>query len=161
MIAGKKLNTEDSHSFIILLPKVREQTQKNRLLCVLVLLERNPKPHQGRSFQTFVDNNSEDQSAKMVEEGFPQVKLIKNKENLGFSKANNIAIKQSGGDFILLLNPDMQVFENTLEKALEFAKENPQAVVSSCKLVDEKNNIIRHVRRFPKYHHKVHGMKVV
>lgn len=131
-------------SIIIVSYNVREKLKNN--------LQSLFKSRGNFSFEVFVvDNNSEDQSAKMVEEGFPQVKLIKNKENLGFSKANNIAIKQSGGDFILLLNPDMQVFENTLEKALEFAKENPQAVVSSCKLVDEKNNIIRHVRRFPKF----------
>ncbi len=104
------------------------------------------------SFEVFVvDNNSEDQSAKMVEESFSQVKLIKNEENLGFSRANNIAIKQAQGDFILLLNPDMQVFAETLEKSLNFAKNNSQAIVSSCKLIDEKNNIIKHVRRFPKF----------
>lgn len=131
-------------SVIIVSYNVREKLKNN--------LQSLFKSRGNFSFEVFVvDNNSEDQSAKMVEESFPQVKLIKNKENLGFSKANNIAIKQSDGDFILLLNPDMQVFENTLEKALEFAKKNQQAVVSSCKLVDEKNNIIRHVRRFPKF----------
>lgn len=104
------------------------------------------------SFEVFVvDNNSQDGSAEMVEKKFPQVKLIKNEDNLGFSKANNIAIKQSKGNFILLLNPDMQVFEDTLKKSLNFAKSNPKAIVSSCKLVDKKNNIIRHVRRFPKF----------
>jgi GT2 family glycosyltransferase len=104
------------------------------------------------SLEVFVvDNNSKDGSAEMVEKNFPQVKLIKNTENLGFSKANNMAIKKSQGNFILLLNPDMQVFPDTLEKSLNFAKNNPQAIVSSCKLVDEKNNIIRHVRRFPKF----------
>lgn len=106
----------------------------------------------GFSFEVFViDNDSKDGSAEMVEENFPQVKLIKNQDNLGFSRANNIAIKQSQGDFILLLNPDMQVFEDTLEKSLKFAKENSQAIVSSCELVDEKNNIIKHVRRFPSF----------
>ena len=58
---------------------------------------------------------------------------------------------QAQGDFILLLNPDMQVFAETLEKSLNFAKNNSQAIVSSCKLIDEKNNIIKHVRRFPKF----------
>ena len=104
------------------------------------------------SFEVFVvDNNSQDGSVEMVEKNFPQVKLIKNEENLGFSRANNIAIKQAQGDFILLLNPDMQVFAETLEKSLNFAKNNSQAIVSSCKLIDEKNNIIKHVRRFPKF----------
>ncbi|MFA5420753.1 MAG: glycosyltransferase family 2 protein [Patescibacteria group bacterium] len=103
------------------------------------------------SFEVFVvDNDSRDGSAKMVEEEFPQVKLIKNDENLGFSRANNIAIKESKGDFLLLLNPDMQVFPDTLKKSLEFAKNNSQAIVSSCCLVDEKNIVIKHIRLFPK-----------
>lgn len=104
------------------------------------------------SFEVFVvDNASLDGSSEMVKKYFPQVKLIENYDNLGFSKANNLAIKKSIGDFILLLNPDMRVFSNTLEKSLDFAKNNPQAIVSSCKLVDEKNNIIKHIRRFPEF----------
>ncbi|PKM91674.1 hypothetical protein CVU82_00485 [Candidatus Falkowbacteria bacterium HGW-Falkowbacteria-1] len=104
------------------------------------------------SFEVFVvDNASVDGSSEMIEKNFPQVKLIKNSENLGFSKANNIAIKKSAGDFILLLNPDMQVFSDTLEKSLIFAKKNVKAVVSSCCLVDERNEIIKHIRRFPKF----------
>ncbi len=131
-------------SVIIVSYNVREKLKNN--------LQSLFKSRGNFSFEVFVvDNNSEDQSAKMVEEGFPQVKLIKNEENLGFSRANNIAIKQAQGDFILLLNPDMQVFAETLEKSLNFAKNNSQAIVSSCKLIDEKNNIIKHVRRFPKF----------
>jgi len=131
-------------SIIIVSYNVREKLKNN--------LQSLFKSRGNFSFEVFVvDNNSEDQSAKMVEEGFPQVKLIKNEENLGFSRANNIAIKQAQGDFILLLNPDMQVFAETLEKSLNFAKNNSQAIVSSCKLIDEKNNIIKHVRRFPKF----------
>jgi GT2 family glycosyltransferase len=57
-----------------------------------------------------VDNASIDGSAEMVAEKFPQVKLIINSKNLGFAKANNIAIRQAQSNFILLLNPDMLVF---------------------------------------------------
>ncbi|MBU1421974.1 MAG: glycosyltransferase, partial [Bacteroidetes bacterium] len=52
-----------------------------------------------------VDNASDDGSVEMVREKFPEVKLIQNKTNLGFSAANNIALKQSSGKFIVLLNP--------------------------------------------------------
>ena len=103
------------------------------------------------SFELFVvDNNSGDGSAEMVENEFPQVRLIANSDNLGFAKANNQAIKEARGNFILLLNPDMQVFSDTLENSLNWAKKNPQAVVSGFKLVNEKNEIIKQVRKFPK-----------
>lgn len=103
------------------------------------------------SFEVFVvDNASVDGSTEMVEKYFPQVKLIKNNKNFGFSIANNIAIKESLGNFILLLNPDMQVFPETLINSLVFAQKNPQAVVSSCLLIDSENKTIKHIRRFPK-----------
>lgn len=98
-----------------------------------------------------VDNASIDGSADMVAELFPEVKLIRNEENLGFARASNIAIKKSQGDFILLLNPDMQVFSETLRDALAFAKQNPQAVVSSGALLNADKKLIKHVRRFPKF----------
>lgn len=103
------------------------------------------------SFEVFVvDNNSQDLSAEMVKTEFPEVKLIANTENLGFAKANNQAMKEASGDFILLLNPDMRVFPDTLENALSWAKQNPQAVVSGFKLVNEKDEVIKQVRSFPK-----------
>lgn len=98
-----------------------------------------------------VDNNSVDGSAQMVADNFPQVKLIANKNNLGFAKANNQAIKQSQGDYILLLNPDMLVRVDTIKNLLKWAKENRQAGIIGCKLLDGKEKILPHVRRFPKF----------
>lgn len=66
-----------------------------------------------------VDNNSEDGSQKMVETKFPQVKLLQNKENLGFAKANNQAFKIAKGKYVLLLNSDTYLLENSLKKLLE------------------------------------------
>ena len=103
-------------------------------------------------FEVFVvDNNSSDGSAEMVRSDFPAVKLIVNAENLGFAKANNQAIKLAQGDFILLLNPDMQVRPDTLSLAVKAAESQPKAVVSSIKLVNEQGKIIPHVRRFPRF----------
>ncbi len=98
-----------------------------------------------------VDNNSQDGSAEMIKEEFPQVKLIVNSENLGFASANNEAMKVSAGKYILLLNPDMQVGPDTLSNILDWTRNNPQATVTGCKLVDEKGEIIKQVRRFPKF----------
>lgn len=102
-------------------------------------------------FEVFViDNNSEDGSAEMIKKEFPQVVLIANDNNRGFAAANNQAIKQAKGNFILLLNPDMQVAPDTLEKSLDWAEHNPQATVIGCKLISEDGKIIKQVRRFPK-----------
>ena len=98
-----------------------------------------------------VDNNSSDGSADMVAETFPQASLIRNKENLGFSKANNQAMKIALGRFILLLNPDMLVYPDTLYKAFKFATENPRVVVSGFRLLNAKGGVLPQVRRFPKF----------
>jgi O-antigen biosynthesis protein len=131
-------------SIIIVSYNVKEKLQKN--------LESIFNSQGDFSFEVFVvDNNSIDGSAEMVEELFPQVRLTKNDRNLGFSVANNMAIKKASGNFILLLNPDMRLFPDTLYSSLAFAQQNPQAVVSSCLLVDDNNKTIKHIRRFPKF----------
>jgi GT2 family glycosyltransferase len=96
-----------------------------------------------------VDNNSSDGSADMVRQAFPQARLISNNENLGFAKANNQAIREAKGNYVLLLNPDMRVKEDTLSNMVRWMQENPQASVAGCHLVEEKGETIRHVRRFP------------
>ncbi|MCR6638463.1 MAG: glycosyltransferase [Sporocytophaga sp.] len=68
-----------------------------------------------------VDNNSADNSVEMVKEKFPEFNLIENKVNYGFSKANNQAIRQANGEYILLLNPDTVVEEKTFEKCISFS----------------------------------------
>ena len=83
-----------------------------------------------------VDNASSDHSAKIVKEKFPQIKLIANKENLGFSKANNQGIKISeNGKYVLFLNPDTIVQKNTIEKMIKFMDNNKDAGAATCKLV--------------------------
>lgn len=134
-------------SIIIVSYNVREKLRKN---LESIFASQFPKSI-NFSLEVFVvDNASVDASADMVEKEFPAVKLIKNKKNLGFAKANNIAIKQSRGEFILLLNPDMRLFPETLYNAWLFAQKNPQALVSSCLLIDSNNKAIKHVRRFPR-----------
>lgn len=102
------------------------------------------------SFEIFVvDNNSADETVKMVTSEFPEVKLIANSDNLGFAKANNQAIRQAKGRHILLLNPDMKVFPDTLSTITTWFDAHAQAGVASCKLIDSNGEVIRHVRRFP------------
>ena len=101
-------------------------------------------------FEVFVvDNNSKDQTAEMVKSDYPQVKLISNQENLGFARANNQGIKQASGRYILLLNPDMRVFDDTLSNMISWMNHHESAAVAGCKLVSENSEIVKHVRRFP------------
>ena len=74
-----------------------------------------------------VDNHSDDDSVKTVRDHYPWVRLIENQENLGFSKANNQAIRQAQGDYVLLLNPDTVVAEDTLRGGLSFMDGHPKA----------------------------------
>lgn len=71
-----------------------------------------------------VDNGSGDNSTEMVKTEFPQVKLIENRENLGFARANNQAIRQSGARYLLLLNPDTSLANNSCCEMLRFMDEH-------------------------------------
>lgn len=85
-----------------------------------------------------VDNNSADGSVAMVQEQFPQVHLIANSDNPGFSKANNQAIRIAKGEYVLLLNPDTVVEEHTFRKSLEFMDAHPDAGGLGIKMIDGK-----------------------
>ncbi len=74
-----------------------------------------------------VDNASQDDSVEMVRRDYPWVRLITNTENLGFSKANNIAIRQTVGEYVLLLNPDTVVGDGTLHGVINFMDSHPKA----------------------------------
>lgn len=94
-----------------------------------------------------VDNCSNDGSKEMVQERFKDVILIVNQKNLGFSKANNIAVKQSNGEYILLLNPDTVVEEDTFEKVIEYMDQNPEAGSLGVKMIDGKGNFLPESKR--------------
>ncbi len=81
-----------------------------------------------------VDNNSSDSTIEKIQKDMSWVKLFVNQENLGFSKANNIAIKQSKGEYVLLLNPDTIVPKDTLEIMVKFMEDNSAVGVSTCKI---------------------------
>ncbi len=94
-----------------------------------------------------VDNNSTDGSVEMVKTLFPNVILIDNKDNVGFSKANNQAIRQSKGEYVLLLNPDTIVAEDTFEKVVNFMDEHPNAGGLGVKMVDGNGNFLPESKR--------------
>ena len=101
-------------------------------------------------FEIFVaDNNSSDGTPDMVARYFPQVFLIKNKENLGFAGANNQIIEKAKGKYILLLNPDTEVFEGSIDILIDLLDKNPGAGVVAPKLLNSDGSLQRSCMGFP------------
>lgn len=94
-----------------------------------------------------VDNNSVDGSVQMVKDKFPWVYLIANNDNPGFSKANNQAIKIAKGKYILLLNPDTIVEEDTFEKSIRFMEEHEDCGGLGIKMIDGKGHFLPESKR--------------
>ena len=94
-----------------------------------------------------VDNNSVDRSIPMVKEKFPEVHLIENKKNTGFSYANNQAIRIAKGEYILLLNPDTVVEEDTFEKVVAFMDSHSDAGGLGVKMIDGKAKFLPESKR--------------
>lgn len=94
-----------------------------------------------------VDNNSVDGSVTLIKEKFPQVNLIVNKTNTGFSVANNQALKIATGEYVLLLNPDTVVQEDTFAKILAFMDSHPDAGGLGVKMLDGQGNFAPESKR--------------
>ncbi len=97
-----------------------------------------------------VDNASDDGSVELLKEKFPEIILIDNKTNLGFGKANNQGLQIAKGKFILLINPDTLVAEDTFTKMIEFFNANPEAGMAGCKILNPDGTLQLACRRsFP------------
>jgi GT2 family glycosyltransferase len=94
-----------------------------------------------------VDNNSVDGSVAMVREKFPWVKLIDNKDNKGFSSANNQAMRLSSCPYQLLLNPDTVIEEDTLKKVVAYMNEHPKVGGLGVRMVDGKGVFLPESKR--------------
>lgn len=94
-----------------------------------------------------VDNNSVDGSVQMIRKKFPEVHLIENKDNKGFSKANNQAIRKSRGEYVLLLNPDTLVEDDTLTKIVQYMDKHPEAGGLGVKMLDGKGKFLPESKR--------------
>ena len=89
-----------------------------------------------RSEIIVVDNASDDGSVEMLRRQFPDIHLYINNTNYGFAKANNLALKSTRGKYILLINPDTVVQEDTIRVMLEFFKNHPDAGLAGCKILN-------------------------
>jgi O-antigen biosynthesis protein len=94
-----------------------------------------------------VDNASVDESIEMVKVKFPWVHLIASQENLGFSKGNNLAISRCKGEFILLLNPDTVVEENTFIECIEHMHSHPECGALGVRMLDGKGHFLPESKR--------------
>lgn len=110
-----------------------------------------------------VDNNSQDDSNKMVQHYFPDISFIQNKKNVGFSKANNQAVAIAKGKYVCILNPDTAVQKNTFKKAIEFADSKQDLGALGVKLIDGTGNFLPESKRnipLPKVaFYKILGLK--
>ncbi|HNU96406.1 MAG TPA: glycosyltransferase family 2 protein [Candidatus Magasanikbacteria bacterium] len=101
--------------------------------------------------QIIVDNGSTDSTIEIIKK-YPQVKLIQNKENLGFGAANNQGYKIATGDYILFLNPDNEIEAGSLDKVIDLMEKRLDIGLLSCKLIKQDGafNEEAKPRRFPK-----------
>ena len=96
-----------------------------------------------------VDNGSADSSADMVRGEFPQATLIAANGNLGFAKANNAGLQRATGRYILFLNPDTEIFADTLARIVAAMDAHPEWSALGCKLVFEDGTLQESCRHFP------------
>ena len=103
---------------------------------------------QGIDGEVFVvDNHSKDNTLTMLKEKHPEVKVIANEENVGFSRANNQAIRLSEAEYVLLLNPDTVVYENTLHGVLDFMDKHPEAGGAGVRMLTREGHRAPESRR--------------
>lgn len=98
-----------------------------------------------------VDNGSTDGSAEMVKKNFPRVKLITNKENLGFARANNQALRKVGSKYVLFLNSDTKITKGALDRMIGFMDTNAEVAACGPRLVnpDGSTQHLGFYRRLP------------
>jgi hypothetical protein len=115
-------------------------------LCLESLEKAPPR----RSMETLVvDNASTDGTAEMLETRFPWVKPIKSAENLGFAKANNVAIRQCQGRHIALVNPDVIVLPGCLDALADFLDQNPKVGSVGPRVLNPDMTLQSSCRQFP------------
>lgn len=98
-----------------------------------------------------VDNASKDDTAACVARKYPSVKLIHNEENHGFATANNQGAAVAGGQYLLILNPDTVLFEDTLGSMVHFMDANPDIAMCGPHILNDDMSQQKSVRNFPSW----------
>ncbi len=98
-----------------------------------------------------IDNNSQDGTVEMIENSFPQIQLIKNEVNRGVAPARNQGLKLALGKYILILDADMELIENSILSLFKFMERTPSCGIVGAKLVDSYKNLQYSCKRFPSF----------
>jgi hypothetical protein len=102
------------------------------------------------SFEVIVsDNGSTDGSIEFIRENYPQVRVLENCANLGFAKGNNVGIRASQGEYVLILNPDTILHDGSLDKLVAFADKHPEAGAFGCRVLNPDGTYQVSARLFP------------
>jgi GT2 family glycosyltransferase len=96
-----------------------------------------------------INNNSTDGTVEMIEEQFPQVILVNNKENRGVAPARNQGLKMAKGKYILILDADMELVDNSVKVLFDFMEATPEAGICGCKLISTEGDLQYSCKRFP------------
>lgn len=105
---------------------------------------------QGTEIEVIVsDNGSTDGSPEMIRQKYPLARVIENRANLGFGKGNNVGIRASTGEYVLILNPDTIVHPGSLDRWLAFADRHPEAGVFGCRVLNPNGTYQISARPFP------------
>lgn len=102
--------------------------------------------------QIIIDNGSTDATVQLIQKKYPEVVLIANQDNAGFAAANNQGFARASGDYLLFLNPDMQVQPGSLDVIVQWLQDHPDVGIVSPKLIDETGQVNWDAtpRRFPR-----------
>lgn len=120
---------------------------RENIAACLTSLERHPAATAATE-TVVVDNNSSDGTAELVRENFPGVRLLENRENLGYSRAVNQGIRETEGRYVLILNPDVTVLPEALDRLVAFMDSHPVAAIAGAKLLNEDGSVQESCRRF-------------
>jgi len=97
------------------------------------------------------DNGSTDGSIQFIRENYPQVQVIENGQNLRFAKANNLGIRASRGEYILILNPDTIIHDGTLDRMVSFGDQHPEAGAFGCRVLNSDGSYQVSARPFASF----------
>ena len=139
------MSTPDLDISLIIVPRNGEQLLRD-------CLESLPCACEGIAWEAIVvDNGSTDGSSEMVEKEFPEARLVRNTENLGFTRANNQGIEIAGGRYLVLLNNDTKSQPESFTKAVRYLDENADVGAAGLKLLNADMTRQLSCRRFPTF----------
>lgn len=95
------------------------------------------------------DNGSTDGSLEFIRQNHPDVRVLENGANLGFGKGNNVGIRASNGDYVLILNPDTIIHDGALDRLVQFADQHPEAGAFGCRVLNPDGTYQTSARLFP------------